>query len=148
MAKPEWEKDRKVSELSKAEKLLLISLIREEAKEMEEALMNDDDDGVYDAAVDLIWVASNPIAALGTSATKKYLSKILQVNESNYSKFCESQFEAEQTVEAYANGTHPSKPGEKIETRYRKNQEGYYIVERLDGKIMKSIAFIEPNNIG
>lgn len=148
IAKPEWKNNRKVSDLSKSEKLLLISLIQEEFDEMKKALLEDDEDGLFDAAVDLIWVASNPIASLGTDSTKKYINKVIAVEESNFSKFCDNEQEAKITVAAYAEGSHPSKPGQQIETKYRKVEEGYYVVERLDGKIMKSIAFIEPNKVG
>ncbi len=65
------------------------------------------------------------------------------VMDSNFSKFCTSQDEADKTVEAYANGTHPNKNGEKIKC-YHVKVGDYWIVKRVeDGKILKSINFKE-----
>lgn len=145
IAKPNWRVDRKVSDLTKSEKLLLINLIQEEFDEMKKALMENDDEMVYDSAVDLIWVASNPIAALGKSSYDKYVDKIWRVEASNYSKFCETFLEAEITVESYREGSHPSKPGQSIEAVIR-DAPPYYVVERSDGKILKSINYSEPED--
>jgi hypothetical protein len=62
------------------------------------------------------------------------------VETSNYSKFCQTIGEAEQTVEAYKNGTHWDKPGDIIDCYFE--QVGvYFVILRKDGKVMKSISY-------
>lgn len=143
-AKPEWKSNRKLSDLSKSEKLLLISLVREELTELEDALMKNDEEEVYDAIVDIYWTATNTAAALGLQSQGKLIDKIRKVEMSNYSKFCETELEANITINAYKEGSHPSKPGQSIDCTYTKTPEGYYIVLDPKGKIMKSIHYAKP----
>lgn len=70
------------------------------------------------------------------------------VHKSNFSKYTNSLEEAKDTVEAYANGTHPNGKGKKLKCRYIKPHDKYVII--LDegeqkGKVMKNLAtFKEP----
>jgi hypothetical protein len=73
-----------------------------------------------------------------------------RVMDSNFTKFCYTEEEAEATVQAYRNGTHPNKLGECIETQWKLSDEpdaegrGVYIITSLAGKILKSINYEEP----
>ena len=62
------------------------------------------------------------------------------VMESNWSKFCNTEEEAEETVDLYMTGQHPDKLGEKIETYFEKGKNKY-IVRKKNGKIMKSYLY-------
>jgi hypothetical protein len=92
-----------------------------------------------DACADLRVVMGNLIHFAGTN--KQYEKDFKEVMKSNFSKFCESEEEANLTIEAYANGTHPNKKDEKIKC-YHVKVEDYWIIKRAeDGKILKSINF-------
>jgi predicted HAD superfamily Cof-like phosphohydrolase len=94
-----------------------------------------------DACADLRVVMGNLIHFAGIN--EQYEKDFNDVMDSNFSKFCTSQDEADKTVEAYANGTHPNKNGEKIKC-YHVKVGDYWIVKRVeDGKILKSINFKE-----
>lgn len=143
-AKPKWKSNRKLSDVSKSEKLFLLSLVKEEVAELEEALMKNDEEEAYDAIVDIYWTATNTAAALGLQSQSKLIDKIRKIEMSNYSKFCETELEASITVNAYKEGSHPTKPGQSIDCTYEKTPEGYYIVFDSNGKVMKSINYAEP----
>ena len=67
------------------------------------------------------------------------------VMDSNDTKLCHSLEEAEATVKAYAEGTHPDKLGVKIEVKHTSYSHGKYVIERVsDGKILKSINYQPP----
>ena len=70
-----------------------------------------------------------------------------KVEKSNFSKYCKTFEEAQETVNAYANGTHPNKLGEIIETYIvsTKYTEYPFVVKRKDGKVLKSINFKDVN---
>jgi predicted HAD superfamily Cof-like phosphohydrolase len=92
-----------------------------------------------DACADLRVVMGNLIHFSGLKT--QYEKDFNDVMDSNFSKFCTSEEEANQSVDAYANGTHPNKMGEKIDC-YHVNVGDYWIVKRVqDGKILKSINF-------
>lgn len=63
-----------------------------------------------------------------------------KVMKSNWTKFCNTEEEAQETVDLYMTGQHPDKPGEKIETYYEKGKNKY-IVRKKNGKIMKSYLY-------
>jgi len=122
---------------------LAIKLIEEELQELKDAVKEDDGVGILDAIEDLGWVCSNVAYFYG------FTLEDLQVIEenvscSNWSKYCLNELEAQRTVEAYSNGTHPDKPGFCIETYYEKGDE-LWIVKRPDEKIMKSIRYMSPD---
>lgn len=68
-----------------------------------------------------------------------------KVMESNWTKFCNTEEEAEETVDLYMTGQHPDKLGEKIETYFEKGKNKY-IVRKKNGKIMKSYLY-KPVNL-
>lgn len=96
-----------------------------------------------DACADLRVVLGNIIHFAGTN--QKFDEDFNAVMESNFSKFCSSEKQAEETINAYKNGKHPNKMGEKIDC-YHEKVGNYWIVKRKgDDKVLKSIGFVEPN---
>lgn len=77
---------------------LYISLIEEEYNELKLALYKDDRVETLDALADLLVVTVGTIHSMGYPA--KELLRV--VNDSNYSKFCQSKDEAVQSVEGYS----------------------------------------------
>ncbi len=121
---------------------MAVSLIEEELQELKEAIEKDDVEEICDALEDLKWVCGNVAYYYGIPVKKLEEYQRL-VSTSNWSKFCASQEDAIWTVKLYMEGTHPSKPGEKILCYYHPQGE-YWIVRRgSDNKIMKN-AFYKP----
>jgi phosphoribosyl-ATP pyrophosphohydrolase len=86
---------------------------------------------------------------------QEFISKYEKVIESNWTKYCKTLKEAEETVRAYSNGTHPDKPGVKLKTIFIQKGD-YYIIffldnedqkEYTDWKIAKSINFIREDKL-
>ena len=73
--------------------------------------------------------------------------KFEQVVASNYSKFCQTREEAQEAVIEYVKGTHPSKKGISIPTHVVEtgNSKYPFVVKRIDGKLMKGLGYLEPN---
>lgn len=118
--------------------------INEELDEFEEALAKNDVDGMYDAVVDATTFLGN-IPYFYDLDINRLNDVADAVNQSNWSKFCRSEQEAIDTVEAYATGTHPNKLGEKIKTYYT-YADKYFIIKKVsDNKILKSINFVDTN---
>lgn len=124
---------------------LAISLVDEEVTELKQGLENNDRTEVLDAIVDIFWVTLNATYFYGISVAEieEYKAK---VSQSNWSKFCKSEAEAIETVNAYRLGTHPDKLGVKIETRYVKSGP-FWIITNLQGKILKSINYKPVNTL-
>ena len=112
-------------------------LIGEEYQELLDATLEYD---VLDALADLVVVTVGAIHAMGHHAD----NLLEQVNNANFSKFCETEEEAQESVEAYLNDNR------YINVRYESVGD-YYILrgDKVDGtadnKILKSIYFTEPN---
>lgn len=122
---------------------LCISLIREELDELIDAYRNKNEEGIKDAIVDLLWVTLNYPYMFDISLAELQ-EKIDRVSYSNWTKFCVTEAEAKKSVELYAKGEHPTKPGAKIDAYYEQFGN-YWIVKRLsDNKILKSLEFQEP----
>lgn len=125
---------------------LAISLVEEELQELKDGIKNKDRKEVINAIVDLWWVLCN--VSLFSSVTVDELQKEFdKVEKSNFSKYCKTFEEAQETVNAYANGTHPNKLGEIIETYIvsTKYTEYPFVVKRKDEKVLKSINFKDVN---
>jgi len=118
--------------------------IIEELEEFEEALANKDEQEMYDAIADAsIFLGNIPYFYKLDIDKLKVVSEA--VNLSNWTKFCATEQEAIDTVEAYANGTHPNKLGEKIKTYYTQGKNSWVVKKLSDNKIMKSINFKDTN---
>lgn len=78
---------------------LRINLLREELKELEEAIANNDLVEAADAFADIQYVLSGAILEFGLG--DKFRSLFEEVHRSNMSKTCATRKEAEETVEHY-----------------------------------------------
>lgn len=117
------------------------SLFLEEMNELLYAIDTNDIEEVKDGFADIVFVLTGMLCELGVNPYE-VMSKVY---ESNMSKICNSEEEARQSVDAYAKGNHPNKKGEKIECVFEKTTKDKYVVKRKsDGKVMKSINFVEP----
>lgn len=109
-----------------------MNLIREEIKELEDAIKNNDMIETYDALCDILVVVYGAGASFGLDLDKG----MHLVNDSNMSKSCVSEEEAIKTVKWY-------KENEKRYDSpiYRKSDSGNYwiVYNESSGKILKSI---------
>jgi len=96
-----------------------------------------------DACADLRVVMGNLIHFAGIQ--DKFNEDFSEVMDSNFSKFCSTEEQAQESVEAYAKGTHPNKMGDVIECYHEKVGEYWIIKRKNDNKVLKSIDFVEPN---
>lgn len=121
---------------------LAISLVEEELQELKDGIQNKDRKEVLNAIVDLWWVISN-VSYFSNINLKELEKEFENVEKSNFSKYCKTYEEAQKTVDAYSNGTHPNKLGVIIETYIvsTNSVEYPFVVKRKDGKILKSINF-------
>jgi NTP pyrophosphatase (non-canonical NTP hydrolase) len=134
-------------ETAKTKKPSLASMrkwINEELDEFEEAIESEDLVGMYDAIVDANIFLANIAYHYGltTSILESFSDAIYK---SNMSKFCKTEQEAIETITAYANGTHPNKPGVTIDANFYESNGFYIVYNTSDGKILKSINFIDTD---
>lgn len=122
----------------------ILGWLAEEIKETQDGWENNDTSEIEDGCIDSNWILANMMYYYGVPLNKLSI-KAEQVRLSNLSKFCDTKAEAEMTVAAYANGIHPNKVGEKIETYIQNEYPPFVIRRKSDGKIQKSIYFKEPN---
>lgn len=121
----------------KSEYEKIIDVLKEDKRGRKEGSLTE----LRDACADMRVVLGNLIHFSGIN--EKYEEDFKEVMDSNFSKFCTSDVEADESVDAYAKGVHPNKMGEVINC-YHQIVGDYWIVKRLDdGKIMKSINFID-----
>jgi len=114
--------------------------INEELDEFEDALKNRDKEGMYDAVIDINVFLAN-LSYFYKLDVKRLGEYADAVNKSNWTKFCTTEQEVNDTISSYLNGTHPNKLGEKVDT-YCSTSDGIYVIKRVsDNKILKSINF-------
>lgn len=124
---------------SKRQRDLGIALLEEEFDELVDGLNNQVREDILDGMVDLIWIICNNL--IFHNITLEELEEYAKnVSESNWSKFCDTEEEAMETVAAYIDGKHPDKPHSKIKCGYKKINDKY-VIFREDGKILKSINY-------
>ncbi|MEN7549161.1 nucleoside triphosphate pyrophosphohydrolase family protein [Rapidithrix thailandica] len=111
---------------------LRVSLIAEELKELQEAIRQKDLTEVADALCDIQYVLSGAVLEFGLG--EKFKELFDEVQRSNMSKSCQTQEEAEATVQYYK---------EKKDTDcYYTQTDGHYLVYRKsDNKTLKSINY-------
>ena len=69
------------------------------------------------------------------------------VIESNWSKFCDNEDDAKETVGLYRIGEHPDKKGIEIECYYLKQNNKFVIYRKSDNKVMKNYKYIPAKDI-
>ena len=110
---------------------LRINLLREELRELEEAIDNNDLVEAADAFADLQYVLSGAILEFGMG--EKFKAIFDEVHRSNMSKTCATTDEAEDTIAHYKG---LGQPGKIVPS------EGVYLVHRIeDGKVLKNIHY-------
>ena len=116
-----------------------LDLIREEVKELEQAVAENNMTEVIDGLCDIIYVVQGMSVAFGIDMDKAF--KI--VHDSNMSKLCRNEQEAIETVEHYKT----LKGFENVNVKYRPSTCGkYFVMYNADtGKILKSKYFTLPD---
>jgi len=111
---------------------LRVSLIAEELKELQEAIEDNDMVEIADALCDIQYVLSGAILEFGLG--DKFKELFDEVQRSNMSKACDSEEEAQETVDYYTN--------ERDTECYYKKEDGKFLVFRTsDNKTLKSINY-------
>lgn len=119
-----------------------MDLIREEVRELEEAVAEKSLLKTIDALADIIYVVQGAGSSFGVNLHKMFK----HVHESNMSKLCKNEEQAKETVQwyqqQYALGKQPyDTPAYRIG-----NDDTYYVVyNQSTGKILKSIYYNEVN---
>jgi NTP pyrophosphatase (non-canonical NTP hydrolase) len=117
-----------------------MKLIREEVKELEEAVKEKDYVESADALADILYVVYGMGARLGIDLDEAFEL----VHQNNMSKLCSTEEEALETVRHYQNNF--EKFGYDSPT-YRKSPDGmkYVVFNKSTGKVLKSIKWIPVN---
>ena len=111
---------------------LRVSLIAEELEELKEAIEDKDIVEIADALCDIQYVLSGAILEFGLG--DKFKDLFEEVQRSNMSKACNSEQEAQQTVDFYKT--------EKATDAYYERRDGKWLVYRVgDDKTLKSINY-------
>lgn len=117
---------------------LRINLLREELKELEEAIENNDLVEAADAFADLQYVLSGAILEFGLGS--KFKAIFDEVHRSNMSKTCATTQEAEETIAHYSK---LDQPGKIVPSA------GVFLVHRIeDGKVLKNVHYSAANIAG
>jgi len=117
---------------SQARSNLRVSLLAEELKELEVAILDNDIVEIADALCDLQYVLSGAVLEFGLK--DKFSALFDEVQRSNMSKACKSKEEAEATMKHYLD-----KDGTES---YFEEKDGLFLVYRKnDNKTLKSIAY-------
>ena len=111
---------------------LRVALIAEELKEMEVAILEKDIVGVADALCDIQYVLSGAILEFGLA--DKFKELFDEVQRSNMSKACNSQEEADRTIQFY-------KDKDGTECYYRKEGDKWLVYRKSDNKTIKSVGY-------
>jgi len=115
---------------------LRVSLIAEELDELKEAIQNNDLVEVADALCDIQYVLSGAVLEFGLG--EKFKALFDEVQRSNMSKACETEEEAQQTVDFYKS--------EKGTDGYYEERDGKWLVYRNgDNKTLKSINYSQAD---
>jgi predicted HAD superfamily Cof-like phosphohydrolase len=120
---------------------LALSLIREEVKELEDAVKDHDFGEVRDAVSDILYVVYGLAHRFGFDAD----SDFAEVHNSNMSKLCTSEEEAKSTVKSYE--TKFNNKESKYDSPYyykvtnAKGEDRWLVKNKSTGKALKSINY-------
>lgn len=115
---------------------LRVALIAEELKELEVAILQKDIVEVADALCDIQYVLAGAVLEFGLG--EKFKALFEEVQRSNMSKACNSENEAQETVDHYL-----QKDG--TECFYRREGDKWLVYRKSDNKTIKSIAYSPAN---
>ncbi len=117
---------------------LRVNLLQEELDELKQAIQDKDIVEIADALVDLQYVLSGAVLAFWLQ--DKFAELFTEVQNSNMSKACASEAEAEATATHYKQA--------KDTMSYITQKDGKFIVLREeDSKVLKSVNY-QPANLG
>lgn len=123
---------------------LCMSLIREEVKELEKAVTEHDMVETIDALSDILYVVYGMGARLGIDLDEAFDI----VHESNMSKLCSTEEEAQQTVDFYNQRfKEGSLPYDSPTIRKSYDGSKYVVYNKSTGKVLKSIKYT-PAKLG
>jgi predicted HAD superfamily Cof-like phosphohydrolase len=115
-----------------------LALIREEVRELEEAVQQEDMVETLDALGDILVVTYGMAYRLGYNADEVYD----MIHKSNMSKFCTSEEEAQQTVEKYLREYEAgSSPYATPAYRQSKDKTRWIVYNQDTGKILKNMNY-------
>lgn len=115
---------------------LRVSLLAEELKELEVAILEKDIVEIADALCDIQYVLSGAVLEFGLG--EKFSALFEEVQRSNMSKACVSESEASATVQYYR-----KKDG--TECYYKKEGSKWLVYRTSDNKTIKSINYSPAN---
>jgi len=110
---------------------LRVSLLREELKELEAAIEDNDLVEIADALCDIQYVLSGAVLEFGLA--EKFPQLFDEVQRSNMSKACNTVEEAQATVEHYEAKGYPCS--------YERDGEKYLVYRKADRKTLKSVNY-------
>ena len=111
---------------------LRVALLQEELNELKEAIENNDLIEIADALADLQYVLSGAVLEFGLG--EKFVELFNEVQRSNMSKACNSELEAQATLEHYK-----QKDGTK--GYYKENNGKWLVYREEDDKVLKSVGY-------
>lgn len=114
---------------------LRVELLSEELKELQEAIEDKDIIEVADALCDLQYVLAGAILEFGLAEKFKQLFE--EVQRSNMSKACDSEMEAQETVEYYR--------GKGQDSYYEKDGSKFLVFRKSDNKTLKNVNYSPAN---
>ena len=115
---------------------LRMALIREEMKELEEAVANRDMTETVDALVDILYVVYGMGASLGINLDKAFDI----VHRSNMSKVCTTEEDAKETVRRYQDDPRYDSP-----TYEQVDNNKFLIKNHSTGKVLKNYKYKPAN---
>lgn len=117
---------------------LRMDLIREEMKELEDAVKDHNLVETTDALADILYVVYGMGASFGINLDEAF--KL--VHESNMSKLCVSEEEAQRTVDWYEKEYAEGRlPYDSPSYRKSKNDKYWVVYNKSSGKVLKSINY-------
>ncbi|MEO9485568.1 MAG: nucleoside triphosphate pyrophosphohydrolase family protein [Ekhidna sp.] len=111
---------------------LRVSLIAEELRELQEAIDDQDVVEIADALCDIQYVLSGAILEFGMG--EKFRDLFEEVQRSNMSKACDTEEEAQRTVEHY-------KTTKNTDAYYEQRDGKWLVYRKEDNKTLKSINY-------
>jgi hypothetical protein len=132
----EWQ-NRNTPTINKDDADFVINFIQEELNELKEAVENKDIVGVLDALLDITYVGLGN-GALVFGLKNKIIEGYKEVQNSNLSKICKTEEEAEESVRIRS-----IVEGEPC--YYKKINDLYVVFRSRDNKVMKNIFYKKPN---
>lgn len=110
---------------------LRVNLLQEELNELQAAITDGDIVEVADALADLQYVLSGAVLEFGLG--EKFKALFDEVHRSNMSKTCNSEAEAEATVEHYRTLAQ--------EGRVERSGDHYLVYRNTDNKVLKNVNY-------